>query len=193
MRSWTSWRGDRARRGRGRRRAPAAALVAPGRAVRPPAAVRRDRRGRGDDRPAAGRAGAQPAGLQARPQARARRGRRRRQLLPPRTLRPAGGPPWGLRLVKTSRGLGCVQLGRIREGKLGVLGRDFAFKDDGKFHERGAEVIQQTQCQLGRRDGHGLHRHQPHRDAGERRRHRLQRATGVQADASSARVSRCTI
>ena len=70
------------------------------------------------------------------------------KLLPPRTPDPAGGPPWGLRMVKTSRGLGCVQLGRIYEGKLGVLGRDFAFKDDGKFHERGAEVIQQTQCQL---------------------------------------------
>ncbi|MDA0179560.1 hypothetical protein OJ997_04575 [Solirubrobacter phytolaccae] len=70
------------------------------------------------------------------------------KLLPPRTADPAGGPPWGLRVVKTSRGLGCVQLGRVHEGKLGVLGQDFAFDDDGKFHERGAEIIQKTDCQL---------------------------------------------
>lgn len=69
------------------------------------------------------------------------------RLLPPRTADPAGGPPWGLRMVKTSRGLGCVQLGRIYEGKLGVLGRDSAFKNDGKFHELGAEVLQRSNCQ----------------------------------------------
>lgn len=69
------------------------------------------------------------------------------RLLPPRTADPAGGPPWGVRMVKTSRGLGCVQLGRIQDGKLGVIGRDFAFNDDGKFHAIGAEVLQQANCQ----------------------------------------------
>jgi hypothetical protein len=69
------------------------------------------------------------------------------KLLGVRTSDPDGGPQWGLRLVKTSRGLGCVQLGRVVDGKLGVLGRDGAFADDGKFHERGAEIIQQTDCQ----------------------------------------------
>ena len=37
---------------------------------------------------------------------------------------PSGEPPWAVRMVKTSRGLGCVQLGRLVDGKLGVLGRD---------------------------------------------------------------------
>jgi hypothetical protein len=64
-----------------------------------------------------------------------------------RAADPAGGPPWAMRIVKTSRGFGCVQIGRLVDGKLGVLGRDGAFNDDGKFHERGAEIIQQTDCQ----------------------------------------------
>ncbi len=59
---------------------------------------------------------------------------------------PAGGPPWALRMVKTSRGFGCVQLGRVVDGRLGVLGRDGSFENDGKFHERGAEIVQQTDC-----------------------------------------------
>ncbi|MFI4978009.1 MAG: hypothetical protein ACHQC8_04955 [Solirubrobacterales bacterium] len=47
---------------------------------------------------------------------------------------PAGGPPWGLRELKTTRGLMCVQVGRIVDGRIGVLGRDGAFRDDGAFH-----------------------------------------------------------
>lgn len=66
---------------------------------------------------------------------------------------PDGGLPWGLRLVKTSRGLGCVQIGRVKDGKLGVLGQDGAFDDDRKFHERGPEIVYQTDCQLA--DGGG--------------------------------------
>ena len=48
---------------------------------------------------------------------------------------PAGGPPWGMRELATSRGSGCLQFGRIVEGKLGALGEDNAFGDDGRFHE----------------------------------------------------------
>jgi hypothetical protein len=69
------------------------------------------------------------------------------KLLAVRADDPAGGPPWAMRMVKTSRGLGCLQIGRLVDGKLGVLGRDGTFNDDGKFHERGAEIIQQTDCQ----------------------------------------------
>ena len=69
------------------------------------------------------------------------------KLLSVRAADPAGGPPWALRTVTTSRGFGCVQLGRVVDNRLGVLGRDGSFKDDGKFHERGAEIIQQTDCQ----------------------------------------------
>ena len=47
---------------------------------------------------------------------------------------PAGGPPWTMRVYKTSRGLGCVQVGRLVGGRIGVLGQDGAFHDDGRFH-----------------------------------------------------------
>ncbi len=54
---------------------------------------------------------------------------------------PAGGPPWGMRLVRTTRGLECVQLGRVENGQLGVLGIDGAFRDDGRFHPLPPEVL----------------------------------------------------
>jgi len=57
------------------------------------------------------------------------------RLLPLRVDDPAGGPPWGIRLVKTSRGLRCLQLGRVVDGKLGVLGQDGIAHNDGRFHE----------------------------------------------------------
>lgn len=76
------------------------------------------------------------------------------RLLSLRVPDPAGGPPWGVRLIFASgdrhgpdghfRGAsvnkdvghwGCVQIGRVVDGKLGVLGQDGAFHDDGLFHE----------------------------------------------------------
>jgi hypothetical protein len=55
-------------------------------------------------------------------------------LLSLRVPDPAGGPPWGLRELKTTRGLMCVQVGRIVDGRIGVLGRYGAFSNDGAFH-----------------------------------------------------------
>ena len=56
--------------------------------------------------------------------------------LPPiATPDPAGGPPWGMRVLSTTRGVGCIQVGRLVDGKLGALGQDGAFGDDGRFHE----------------------------------------------------------
>jgi hypothetical protein len=57
------------------------------------------------------------------------------RLLALRSSDPAGGPPWGMRVVATTRGVGCLQVGRIVDGRLGVLGMDGAFADDGRFHE----------------------------------------------------------
>ncbi len=69
------------------------------------------------------------------------------RLLSLRVADPAGGPPWGMRLIFTTadrgaggarRGVahwGCVQIGRIVDGELGVLGEDGAFHDDGLFHQ----------------------------------------------------------
>jgi hypothetical protein len=56
------------------------------------------------------------------------------RLLELRVKDPAGGPPWGMRVVSTTRGLGCLQVGRVVGGTLGVLGRNGLFGDDGGFH-----------------------------------------------------------
>jgi hypothetical protein len=56
------------------------------------------------------------------------------KILALRTPDPAGGPPWGLRILRTTRGAGCVQAGRIVNGRFGVLGQDGLYGDDGRFH-----------------------------------------------------------
>jgi hypothetical protein len=56
------------------------------------------------------------------------------ELLPLRVPDPQGGPPWGLRLVRTTRGDACVQLGRVEDGELGSLGIDGAWNNDHVFH-----------------------------------------------------------
>jgi hypothetical protein len=63
-------------------------------------------------------------------------------LLPIRVADPAGGLPWGMRVVYTTRGLVCVQVGRIDGSQLGVLGQDGAFGDDGRFHPVAPDVVE---------------------------------------------------
>lgn len=78
------------------------------------------------------------------------------RLLSLRIADPAGGPPWGMRLIFTTadhradgtRGdaahWGCVQIGRVLDGELGVLGQDGAFHDDGRFHPLAPDVLYGT-------------------------------------------------
>lgn len=68
------------------------------------------------------------------------------RLLPITVPDPAGGPPWGLRYLQTTRGLACVEAGRVVAGRLGVLGRDGSFGDDGRFHELPADVFEPLSC-----------------------------------------------
>ncbi len=63
------------------------------------------------------------------------------RLLPLRAPDPAGGLPWGMRVVHTTRGLICVQIGRVYDGQLGQLGVDGAFHDDGRFHPLPADAL----------------------------------------------------
>lgn len=56
------------------------------------------------------------------------------KLLSLRVSDPKGGPAWGLRLVRTSRGNTCVQLGRVEGDQLGSLGIDDAWNNDHQFH-----------------------------------------------------------
>jgi hypothetical protein len=67
-------------------------------------------------------------------------------LLALRVADPDGGPPWGLRILKTSRGLTCVQLGRVVDGRIGALGQDGAFRDDGAFHPFATNFLDGSGC-----------------------------------------------
>jgi hypothetical protein len=55
-------------------------------------------------------------------------------LLPMRVPDTEGGPPWGMRVIRTSRGLLCLQAGRVVEDQLGALGSGYAFHADKRFH-----------------------------------------------------------
>jgi hypothetical protein len=56
------------------------------------------------------------------------------QLLPLHVADPAGGPPWGMRAVRTTRDDVCLQIGRLADGTIGALGEDGSFGDDHRFH-----------------------------------------------------------
>src|ERR1700677_2562078 len=56
------------------------------------------------------------------------------RLLPLRAADPAGGLPWGMRMLHPTRCLICVQMSRVYHGQLGQLGVDGAFHNDGRFH-----------------------------------------------------------
>jgi hypothetical protein len=62
-------------------------------------------------------------------------------LLALRAADPQGGLPWGMRLVHTTRGVTCVQIGRLHDGQLGQLGIDGAYHDDGRFHPLSRDIL----------------------------------------------------
>jgi hypothetical protein len=57
------------------------------------------------------------------------------RMLPISTPDPSGGAPWGMREFTTSRGLGCIEVARLVAGKLVAVGQDYAFGNDGRYHE----------------------------------------------------------
>jgi RNA polymerase sigma factor (sigma-70 family) len=72
------------------------------------------------------------------------------QLLTLRVPDPEGGLPWGMRIVRTTRGEVCEQIGRVQGGRLGELGIDGVFHDDGRFHPIPTDVLPET-SRVGRR------------------------------------------
>jgi hypothetical protein len=77
------------------------------------------------------------------------------RLLALRVSDPDGGPPWGLRTIKTTRGLECVQVGRIVDGRIGVLGSDGAFHDDGRFHPLSIDYLDAGSSNCATEDANG--------------------------------------
>jgi hypothetical protein len=69
------------------------------------------------------------------------------RLLALRVPDPRGGPPWGMRLVTTTHGLLCAQVGRVMHGELGQLGLDGAFHNDGRFHVLAPDDLPEVRAQ----------------------------------------------
>jgi len=78
------------------------------------------------------------------------------RLLGLRVADPGGGLPWGLRVARTTRGLTCVQAGRVDYGTIGVLGQDGAFRDDRRFHPISDDVFDNLGCVLTDARGHAF-------------------------------------
>jgi hypothetical protein len=78
------------------------------------------------------------------------------QLLGIRAADPAGGPAWGLRMMRTTRGLTCLQLGRVELGTVGVLGEDGAFANDRRFHPLSANRHAPFDCGVTDANGNGF-------------------------------------
>jgi len=78
------------------------------------------------------------------------------RVLPLRVGDPAGGPPWGLRIERTTRGLICVQPGRIVNGKIGAIGIDRAFHNDGRFHPFSNNYQSESGCAIADAHGHAF-------------------------------------
>jgi hypothetical protein len=72
-----------------------------------------------------------------------------------RATDPAGGLPWGIRIVRTS-GWTCLQLGRLRGDQLGVIDEDGSFGNTGRFHPFGPSTTNQARCAPDDRDGHAF-------------------------------------
>lgn len=70
------------------------------------------------------------------------------RLLALRAPDPSGGPPWGMRVLRTTRGLACVQVGRVVNGQLGVLGQDGVAGNDHRFHALAPDLTQLSDCAL---------------------------------------------
>jgi hypothetical protein len=66
------------------------------------------------------------------------------RLLSLRVPDPEGGLPWGMRIVRTTRGEVCEQIGRVDGGQLGELGIDGVFHNDGRFHPLPTDVLPET-------------------------------------------------
>ncbi|MGH3263014.1 MAG: hypothetical protein ACRDNS_13555, partial [Trebonia sp.] len=78
------------------------------------------------------------------------------RMLPIRVADPDGGPPWGLRLVRTSRNDTCIQVGRVEYGELGSLGIDYSWGNDHKFHLISADDGVFDRCGATDAAGHGF-------------------------------------
>jgi hypothetical protein len=69
---------------------------------------------------------------------------------------PAGGLPWGLRTVRTSRDDVCLQVGRLAGGRIGAVGEDGSFGNDQRFHPFSDNYQEPLGCVPLDAHGHGF-------------------------------------
>jgi hypothetical protein len=77
-------------------------------------------------------------------------------LLPLHVGDPAGGLPWGLRTVRTTRDDVCLQVGRVADDTIGALGEDGAFGNDHRFHRFSDNYQDPEGCVTLDAHGHGF-------------------------------------
>jgi hypothetical protein len=65
---------------------------------------------------------------------------------------PSGGLPWGLRLIQKRPLAACLQVGRVRDGRIGALGQDGSYGNDRRFHP--IPVTQNFPCDRTDASGH---------------------------------------
>jgi hypothetical protein len=73
-----------------------------------------------------------------------------------RVADPAGGAPWGLRVLNTTRGEICITPGRVQHGVIGVIGSDRAFGNDGRLHPFVPSYIGPVNCAIADARGHAF-------------------------------------
>jgi hypothetical protein len=66
---------------------------------------------------------------------------------------PHGGLPWGLREFQTTRRQTCLQVGRVQDGTIGVIGQDGAWGNDHRFHPISPNAYTGDSCSPTEADG----------------------------------------
>jgi hypothetical protein len=69
---------------------------------------------------------------------------------------PHGGLPWGLREFQTTRAQTCLQVGRVQDGTIGVIGQDGAWANDHRFHPISPNAYTGDQCSATDANGHAF-------------------------------------
>ncbi|HEX4363437.1 MAG TPA: hypothetical protein VHZ75_02740 [Solirubrobacteraceae bacterium] len=75
------------------------------------------------------------------------------RILPLRAADPEGGPPWALRTFRSTRGLDCVQFGRVQAGRFGLVTATVGEPDHVAFRELRAVPGVNSLCSGVSRDG----------------------------------------
>ena len=69
---------------------------------------------------------------------------------------PRGGLAWAMRTFQTTGGQTCVQIGRLENDTIGIIGQDGAFADDHRFHPIPPNALPADNCVETDGDGHAF-------------------------------------